>query len=157
MKKYVRATSFSQQTILDISEALINEEGDNKAAQYSLKTHEEKDTVPLELWRDDQRIRTIYLVPDVTNRQFTLKTMEIINAQAELLFREESTYGVKDPAGVQRILGAVTNGYGDQEFYPGVIKKATAYWYKYATTQMFHNGNKRTALLSGLYYLISGW
>jgi death-on-curing family protein len=80
--------------------------------------------------------------------------MALINVQAETLFREETTYGVKDSDGIKRILGAVLNGYGNMEFYPGVINKAAAYWYKMATSQMFHNGNKRTALMSGLYYLV---
>ncbi|WP_054645451.1 Fic family protein [Secundilactobacillus oryzae] len=34
--------------------------------------------------------------------------------------------------------------------HPTVVDKATHLWYSIATKQLFHNGNKRTALLSGI-------
>ncbi|WP_225366420.1 type II toxin-antitoxin system death-on-curing family toxin [Lacticaseibacillus paracasei] len=79
--------------------------------------------------------------------------MKVINAQAEKMFREDTIYGIKDSTGADRIIGSIQNSYDGNDFFPGVIKKATAYWFKFATSQMFFNGNKRTALMSGLYFL----
>ena len=154
MVKYVKLSAISQQAINDVVEALVNDFGRNENAHYTVHTHPVNELLLLELFADGKLCGTIYLVQDRFNWQYSLNTMALINAQAETLFREETTYGVKDRDGVKRILGAVLNGYGNMEFYPGVIKKAAAYWYKIATSQMFHNGNKRTALMSGLYYLV---
>jgi death-on-curing family protein len=151
--KYIRVASPSQQTLADISIALINDVGPVEDKEYLVRTRKVGSSLALELVLDGVILKQVFLVIATTPKIIDLSTMKIINEQAETMFREESIYGVKDRAGVERIIGSIFNGYGDVEFFPGVIKKAAAYWQKFATTQMFNNGNKRSALLAALYYL----
>ncbi len=72
---------------------------------------------------------------------------------AEKLFREETIYGIKDSDGLDRINNSIMGGFGDTELYPTITAKAAALWYKIATTQVFQNGNKRTALLAAIYFM----
>lgn len=76
-----------------------------------------------------------------------------INKQAEEMFREESRYGIKDFTGLDRVNNSLFGGFGSYELYPTVTSKAAALWYKIASSQFFYNGNKRTAMLSAIYFL----
>jgi len=75
------------------------------------------------------------------------------NKQAEQMFREESVYGIKDFYGLDRVNNSLFGGFGSFEPYPTVTSKAAALWYKIASNQFFNNGNKRTAMLSAIYFL----
>lgn len=78
-----------------------------------------------------------------------------INESAEKMFREESLYGIKDREGLDRINHSLISGWGDYEHYSTVTSKAANLWYKLARNQFFHNGNKRTALISSILFLRS--
>lgn len=76
-----------------------------------------------------------------------------INRQAEKLFDEHQSNFLKDESALGGVIASVMGGYGGDEFYPGMIRKAAQTWCKLATLQAFSNGNKRTALLAALYIL----
>lgn len=76
-----------------------------------------------------------------------------VNKLAETMFREETIYGVKDSRKLEAILNSVSAEYFGVATYSGVVNKAAAIWHKIADAQSFQNGNKRTALLSGLFVL----
>lgn len=157
-EQYIRVASFSQQTLIDISIALINDIGLKEDVDYLIRTNKTDSKFSLELLAEGKHLRTVILVLSPSQVVLSVDAMQIINKQAERMFREDSSYGVKDATGIERIIGSIHNGYGNVEFFPGIIKKVTAYWFKFATSQMFHNGNKRTALLSALYFLfLSGF
>ncbi|MBS9336144.1 type II toxin-antitoxin system death-on-curing family toxin [Fructobacillus papyrifericola] len=84
---------------------------------------------------------------------FTVDTMRHINQMAETILKSESLYGLKDQPGLEQIL-ALSNQYTfGHDYHPTVIDKASYLWYAIASKQLFHNGNKRTALLTGLLML----
>ena len=88
----------------------------------------------------------------------TIEVLEILNEQSEKIFREDWMYGIKDQPALEAILGQVDNGYFGIIPYPTISSKAAFLWYEIATKQAFRNGNKRTALLTALYYLkINGY
>lgn len=80
-----------------------------------------------------------------------------MNKQAEKMFREESIYGIKDFPGLDRINNSLYGGFGSYEAYPTITAKAAALWYKIASNQFFYNGNKRTAMLSAIYFLVGNF
>jgi len=72
-----------------------------------------------------------------------------LNEQAEkMLFKEEWFYGLKDQPGLEQVMGAMNQAFFGIEPHPTVLDKAAYLWYTIATKQLFHNGNKRTALLA---------
>ncbi|MFC4760383.1 Fic family protein [Fructobacillus durionis] len=84
---------------------------------------------------------------------FSVATMKHLNEVAETILKSESLYGLKDLAGLEQIL-ALTNQYTfGREYHPSVIDKSAYLWTALATKQLFHNGNKRTALLTGMLLL----
>lgn len=89
----------------------------------------------------------------VETQKMSNETFCEMNKQAEEMFREESNYGIKDFPGLDRINNALYGGYGSYEAYPTITSKAAALWHKIASNQFFHNGNKRTAMLSAIYFL----
>lgn len=94
-----------------------------------------------------------YALITVPTNNISVERMISINAQAEQLFKEESNYGLKDKNGLEQIL-ALSNQYTfGREYHPTIIDKASYLWYTIATKQLFHNGNKRTALLTGIQFL----
>ncbi|MCR1900883.1 type II toxin-antitoxin system death-on-curing family toxin [Ligilactobacillus apodemi] len=94
-----------------------------------------------------------WIVLDVDFQALSLKMLEKLNEEAEKLFNEEWFYGVKDRAALESLLARVDNEFFGFSPFPTTIKKAKVFWYDIATKQMFHNGNKRTALLSALVFL----
>ncbi|WP_155287082.1 type II toxin-antitoxin system death-on-curing family toxin [Lacticaseibacillus zhaodongensis] len=88
----------------------------------------------------------------LSSKIFTLNVdnMKVINTKAEKMFREEYQHGLKDEGTLSAIISNIIYPIFGEWQYPGVVKKATMYWYKIATSQVFFNGNKRTALLSAL-------
>lgn len=94
-----------------------------------------------------------WVVMSIKKSKFTMDDLKELNRQAEKIFREEWFYGIKDYDGIDQLLAKVDNEYFGFKPYPTTIKKAKAFWYSIATKQMFHNGNKRTALLAALLYL----
>lgn len=61
--------------------------------------------------------------------------------------------GVRDANGVHAAVGRAFNGFGGVDPFPGVFDKAAALMHGLATTQYFHDGNKRTAFLSAVSFL----
>lgn len=117
----------------------------------------ENDIKILKLVFDGETINS-WAVLNVPIAKITMEILKGLNADAEKLFREEWFYGIKDKEALQSMLGSVDNCYFGYEPYPTVIYKAAYFWYNIATKQMFHNGNKRTALLTSLLFLkINGY
>lgn len=61
--------------------------------------------------------------------------------------------GVRDEGGFLGIVDRPRSGFGGQEIFPDVFSKAAAYLHGFATTQFFHDGNKRTGFLSATVFL----
>lgn len=101
----------------------------------------------------DKELMGHFAVHKIEPHLLSMQTFKIINQQAETLFKEETIYGIKDKEGIDRINHSLLSGFGDFENYATVTSKAAALWYKIATNQFFLNGNKRTALLSAIYFL----
>lgn len=93
----------------------------------------------------------------IKTHKMSEQTFCVINKQAEKMFIEESIYGIKDLAGLDRVNSALFGGFGNYERYPTVTSKAAALWCKIATNQFFHNGNKRTAMLAAIYFLVGNF
>ncbi len=86
---------------------------------------------------------------------------EIINwnETAQKLFEENGIYGffgLKDPSIIKHLLYIIKNSivFGEDQF-PTVITKAARIWYEIARFQAFNNGNKRTALLATVSFLMN--
>ena len=94
-----------------------------------------------------------YALITVPVNNIPVESMVTINAQAEKLFKEESNYGLKDRSGLEQILALSNQHTFGREYHPTIIDKAAYLWYTIATKQLFHNGNKRTALLTGIQFL----
>lgn len=77
-----------------------------------------------------------------------------LNEIAEGILKYESfNNGLKDTDGLKAIIGGVDNSFYGTDVCPTIIDKAVYFWYKIAQKQLFHNGNKRTALLSAIILL----
>lgn len=77
-----------------------------------------------------------------------------LNEIAEGILKYESfNNGLKDTNGLEAIIGGVDNSFYGTDVCPTIIDKAVYFWYKIAQKQLFHNGNKRTALLSAIFLL----
>lgn len=61
--------------------------------------------------------------------------------------------GVKDITTIESAAARPTATAGGQDAYPTVFLKAASLFHSIACNHSFHNGNKRAALLSTLYYL----
>ncbi|PPF60518.1 hypothetical protein C5C13_04310 [Clavibacter michiganensis] len=61
--------------------------------------------------------------------------------------------GVRDANGVHAAVGRAFNGFAGVDPFPSVFDKAAALMHGLATTQYFHDGNKRTAFLSAVSFL----
>lgn len=77
-----------------------------------------------------------------------------INKKAEKLFHEDGLYGIKDSKLIDHLLYSIEYSeiFG-LDRYPTLIDKAAHLWYIIARYQAFHNGNKRTGMLSALTFL----
>lgn len=107
----------------------------------------------LQLSLEDKAVETVGLVATPEVLIPDLSMFEVINEMAEKLFREESRYGLKDPQKLDAIINACMGEFFGHVQYPGIVEKAAAFWFKIADAQCFHNGNKRTALLTALFVL----
>ncbi|MDD9138999.1 type II toxin-antitoxin system death-on-curing family toxin [Fructobacillus sp. CRL 2054] len=86
---------------------------------------------------------------------FSVSDIVTLNEVAETLFIKESMYGLKDLAGLEQVLALMNQYTFGRDYHPTIIDKAAYIWTALATKQLFHNGNKRTALLSGFLLLES--
>lgn len=66
---------------------------------------------------------------------------------------ESFNNGLKGTDCLKAIIGGVDNSFYGTDVCPIIIDKAVYFWYKIAQKQLFHNGNKRTALLSAIILL----
>lgn len=111
----------------------------------------------LKLYFDSELIDS-FAVIGIKEPTITLDNFEVLNKRAEKMFKEEWMYGIKDKEGLESLIATVDNSFFNIVPYPTIISKAAHFWYTIATRQMFHNGNKRTALLTGLLFLqINGY
>lgn len=78
------------------------------------------------------------------------------NDIAQKMFKEGGLYGLKDRSIIENLLYIIENSvvFGENQF-PTVIQKAAHIWYKIARFQAFNNGNKRTALLTTVIFLMT--
>lgn len=66
--------------------------------------------------------------------------------------------GVRDAAVIDSAVARPRHGFGDVEFYPTLWDKAAALLHGLASTQGFHDGNKRTAWVACRTFLeLNGW
>ncbi|QVI38071.1 type II toxin-antitoxin system death-on-curing family toxin [Lacticaseibacillus casei] len=145
----------SKQSLIDVAQVALNGSTYELKGTEILNVYKDNDNWVFEIKNDKKIIKSFFIVPKSGGGFLDISALERVNSQAESMFREDSLYGIKDRPGLDRIVNSIFNGFGGEEFYPGVLRKATAYWYKLATTQMFYNGNKRTALLAALEMLVS--
>ena len=125
----------------------------NRWKLYLRKVKKNDETRVLKLYFDNELIDK-WAVIKFNPLHVSLKNLETLNEMSEkYFFKEEWFYGVKDEEALLSMIGSVDNSFFGVEPYPTVISKATYYWYTIATKQMFNNGNKRTALLTALFYL----
>ncbi|WP_179395513.1 type II toxin-antitoxin system death-on-curing family toxin [Lacticaseibacillus absianus] len=153
--KFVKCMNFTQEQLDAISRALYNDYSPKYGSdhQYLIGAYLRDGAYFVEVKVDNQIKETFHLVISNYALGLSEQLLQIINKKAELMFREELFYGVKDEGTLSAIISSIMGSFAGQQFYPGIVKKATMYWYKIATSQVFHNGNKRTALLSALYML----
>lgn len=129
---------------------------DSKRWKLSLKK-DRRGIYFLYLYFDDELI-DFWGVLSFNHIRITISFLEEINVTAEKMFKEEWVYGIKDKNALESMIGQSEQEFYGIQLYPTIIKKAAYYWYHIATKQMFHNGNKRTALLTGITFLgINGY
>ena len=98
--KAVKVAGLSNDTILDISMALINDMGLNKTDnKYLIKLHKDSDQILLDLLSDGNTLKTLSLAIASGPLILNTEAMKVINAQAEKMFREDTIYGIKDSTG----------------------------------------------------------
>lgn len=92
---------------------------------------------------------SFYAQPQKTNNYYlTIDNILEINHRVEPKFG-----GVKDMDGLKAVVVQAQNGMAEQRFYPTVFEVANYYFNALASKQLFNNGNKRTALVSMLFFL----
>jgi len=126
----------------------------NKSDRYlqMRKISGSEDSYSLDIFYKKEKVGHFY-VKISEPAKLTEKIYSTINEQSEKMFREESVYGIKDLAGLDRANNSIYGGFGNYEPYPTITSKAAGLWYKLATSQFFNNGNKRTAMLAAIYLL----
>ncbi|MFL1695460.1 type II toxin-antitoxin system death-on-curing family toxin [Weissella kandleri] len=84
-----------------------------------------------------------------------------LNDESQSIFEEAGVlgmYGIKDIGKLESINNRIAKsslfGYDP---HPNIINKAASLWVEIAQNQVFHNGNKRTAMLAALLYLRSNF
>lgn len=87
----------------------------------------------------------------------TKETLVKLNKYAQSFTDESRTYGVhelKEVGLVENLLYRTENSivFGEDQF-PTISSKAAHFWYTLSRYQAFNNGNKRTGLLTVLYFL----
>lgn len=152
--KFARCYYFSEDSVKDVVQTLIGEQQHKAGDKFSVKVIVKEQTPIVYISRNNTEIMKFGLAISSTGPKIDEAGLEKINIMAEKLFREESTYGIKDHDGIDRTVNSIFQSFDTTELFPGIIKKATEYWYKIATKQLFHNGNKRTSLLAGIYMLV---
>ncbi|GKT02530.1 type II toxin-antitoxin system death-on-curing family toxin [Furfurilactobacillus entadae] len=84
----------------------------------------------------------------------TVDDLEDLNIRAEkMILTEETRYGIKDRAALESLIIRMDFAPFGHDARPTIIDKATYLWYTISTKQMFWNGNKRTALLTAIFFL----
>ena len=80
---------------------------------------------------------------------------EIIDLHNEIMAQYGGTPGVfpEGETKLEAALGRMQSGMGDTEFYPTLVEKAAVLMHSIITTHPFVDGNKRTALMSGVKFL----
>lgn len=153
--RYIKCMNFSDEQLNAISQALYNDyvAGKHVNGEFLIGARMEGTQSYIDESINGNLIETFGLIISRSALGLSEQMLEIINRKAETLFKEELLYGVKDPDTLSAIVAGTMGSFANQQFYPGIVKKAAAYWYKIATSQVFHNGNKRTALLSAIYML----
>ena len=58
--------------------------------------------------------------------------------------------GLKEPGTFGQLCGAPFESFFGQELYPTITDKVACYFHKFATHQVFNDGNKRTAISSAM-------
>lgn len=159
VKRFIRCTDFStdsKQQLTNLLRALKNDYVSHHPGKYALFIglwYNKQGNLFADIKVNGKVVDTLGIA--LSTSFFSLNTVNLIdiNKKAETMFKEDFSYGLKDEGTLSAIISSTVNTFFGKSNYPGVIKKATMYWYKIATSQVFFNGNKRTALLSALYLL----
>lgn len=93
------------------------------------------------------------VIIDINPVNFDFEIMVALNQIARDLFEENGVYGVKFDGQIKYILNASLYPPLGVDYPMTILERAAFYWVRIATKQAYHNGNKRTALLSALAYL----
>ncbi|WP_068151796.1 type II toxin-antitoxin system death-on-curing family toxin [Rhodococcoides corynebacterioides] len=83
----------------------------------------------------------------MTIEYLSVDTLIVINA------RQDGDVGVREMEGVEANAFRPQSGFGEQDVFEDVWSKAAAYAHGIASTQYFHDGNKRTAWLAANMFL----
>ncbi|CAK1229927.1 Prophage maintenance system killer protein (Doc) [Fructobacillus cardui] len=119
--------------------------------RIDIKTEKRKGYRILKIYSEGKVYRI--LVKVINTNYFDIEYMVRLNERAEKMFKEDSHYGLKDRNGLDQLLALMKQYTFGREYHPTIIDKAAYIWYSIATKQLFHNGNKRTALLAGFTFL----
>ncbi|MGQ2284683.1 type II toxin-antitoxin system death-on-curing family toxin [Leuconostoc pseudomesenteroides] len=141
----------TRKQLVEFKKLLLKSEGFEKIKFNEIHTIKRKGYRLLNV--DTETKNLCYVLITVPVNNISVDRMIGINAQAEKLFKEESNYGLKDRNGLEQILALSNQFTFGREYHPTIINKATYLWYTIATKQLFHNGNKRTAMLTAIQFL----
>lgn len=141
----------TRKQLVEFKKMLLKSEGFEKIKFNEIHTIKRKGYRLLNV--DTETKHLCYVLITVPVNNISVDRMIGINAQAEKLFKEESNYGLKDRNGLEQILALSNQFTFGREYHPTIINKATYLWYTIATKQLFHNGNKRTAMLTAIQFL----
>lgn len=119
-----------------------------KLSTRKIKESNYIDVRVLKISDDEEEFK--FAIAVLPTNDLTVERMKNLNKQAEEMFEPEGMYGLKDVDALRAVLALCNQETFGREYHPTIIDKAAFIWYSVATKQMFHNGNKRTALLAGL-------
>lgn len=89
-----------------------------------------------------------------TIHHMDLETLVSVNKEVVALTKEKHEFSPADGRKLRSLVKEVEQRADNQEFEEAVTEKATLLVYDIARGQYFHAGNKRTALVAGLAFLL---
>lgn len=92
---------------------------------------------------------------DIEPANFDYQRLVELNEISRNMFEENGAYGVKFKGQLEYILNASLYPLRGIDYPMTILERSAFYWVRIATKQAYHNGNKRTALLSALAYMDS--
>lgn len=95
-------------------------------------------------------------VEKMDSYEINYKDIVIINLWSQQIIEEKvkPTEGIRDYNLLMSIPESINQSFSGQELYPTVYEKSAYLWYSLSQYHCFIDGNKRTALLATIVYLI---